>query len=148
MSKSTTQTKNRLTFLRFDHFKEYTRKGTGYKEKIVYNLYQCSCGRQKVARKLQVNSRSRNSTFSCGCLKQENLKRINDLGLNRHPHIKVKKAHNKGKVCIRINGRNKYVTQEKLKAMYYGVIGEVYPIKRGPPAHNKGKKLINGKYSL
>jgi len=142
------EVKSRLTFLRFDHFKEYVRKDSGYKEKIVYNLYQCSCGNQKVLRKIQVESKSRNSAFSCGCLRQENLKRINDLGLNRHPHIKTKKPHNKGKVCIQVDGRNRYVTSEKLKAMYYGVKGEVYPIKRGPPAHNKGKKLINGKYSL
>ena len=112
---------NRLTFIRFDHFKEYIRPVTGYREKIVFNLYQCSCGNQKVIRRLLVNSKSRSSTFSCGCLRAENLKKINELGLNKHRKLKGVVAHNKGKVCIKQDGRNKYVTIQELKEIYYEV---------------------------
>ena len=119
---------SRLTFIRFDHFKEYVRPKTGYREKIVFNLYQCSCGNQKVIRRLLVNSKSRNSTFSCGCLRAENLKKINDLGLNKHRKLRGIPAHNKGKVCITENGKKMYVTPERLKAMYYGLKGEIHKI--------------------
>jgi len=112
----------RLKFVRFVEFKEYLRP-SGRKERIQYNLYQCVCGNQKVIRKSSVTDKNNNSSFSCGCLRMENLQKILEKGLNRHKGKGKtgQKAHNKGKVRITLNGKIRYVDDRELAEIYYGV---------------------------
>ena len=111
----------RLKFLKFSHYKIYTRK-RGYKEKIVFDLYQCSCGKKKIARRSCVNSPNQNSTWSCGCLRSESARRLCNEGLNRHGKGSPgRPAHNKGKVEILEDGRKRYVTEQELREIHYGI---------------------------
>ena len=112
----------RLKFVRFVGFKEYLRP-SGHKERIQYNLYQCVCGNQKVIRKSSVTDKNNNSSFSCGCLRMENLQKILEKGLNRHggKGKTGQKAHNKGKVRITEKGKIRYVNDQELAEIYYGV---------------------------
>ena len=118
------QVKNRLTFVKFHHFGKYQRKG--YIEKIPYDLYRCECGNHVVRRRSSVKSENQNSIFSCGCLRLDNVRRLHELGLAqkgkgkpgaRKGHI----PHNKGKVRITQNGKIRYVDDQQLAEIYYGV---------------------------
>ena len=148
----------RLTYVRFDHFKQ-KKMSDGYIRNIAYDLYKCGCGKHKVVARHKVR---RNETKSCGCLFTEanrvKMRRINELGLggpNRRPNVgninNVNKTGkcgvNKGKVrCYREDGSFYFVTPERLDAIYYGLDGEVHSLRQRSQAHNKGKKLIKGKY--
>ena len=115
--------KNRLTFLRFSHFYHYKRP-SGFTEKIPFNLYQCECGNQKVIRESSVLNHRSQSAWSCGCLRRDNMRDIHSKGLNRHggnKHCEGRGATNKGKIRIKENGRNRYVTMQELTDIYYGL---------------------------
>ena len=103
---------NRLTFIKRSHIKDYVRP-TGYVQKIIYNLYQCSCGKKTSVRRGLAGVH----IFSCGCLRRETRIRMNAEG-NRGPGGCRPKngvrapAHNKGKVYVKDNpSGEKYVTQ-------------------------------------
>ena len=148
----------RLTYVRFDHFKE-KKMSDGYTRNIAYDLYKCRCGKHKVVARHKVK---RDETKSCGCLSIEanrvKMRRINALGLggpNRRPNVgninNVNKTGkcgvNKGKVRLyRDDGSFYYVTKERLDAIYYGLEGEVHSLRRRKTTPNKGKKLVNGRY--
>ena len=116
----------RLKFVRFVGFKEYLRP-SGRKERIQYNLYQCVCGNQKVIRKSSVTDKNNNSSFSCGCLRMENLQKILEKGLNRHggKGKTGQKAHNKGKIRIEVDGKIRFVEKEEadeiLHKLYWSI---------------------------
>jgi len=115
-------TVQRLKFVRFDHIKRYQRPD-GNTERIIYDLYQCVCGNRTVARRRSVQSPIPRSTFSCGCLRKENCKRLTELGLNKHQGNKGKTGkipHNKGKIAIFIEGRKRFVSEQELEDIYYG----------------------------
>lgn len=132
----------RLTYVRFDHFKE-KKWSDGYTRKISYDLYKCSCGKHKVVARHKVRLKQ---TKSCGCLATETnrakMRKINALGLggpNRRPNINninnVNKTGKcgaiKGKVrCYRDDGTWYYVTPERLEALYYGLEGEVHSLNK------------------
>ena len=137
---------NRLTFLKRHHLKDYIRPN-GYVQKILYNLYQCSCGNTTVVRKGLVGKH----VFSCGCLRRETRIRMNAEG-NRGPGGCRPKngvrapAHNKGKVYVKDNPPGeKYITPERHDAMYWGLEGEVHSL-RVRVAPNKGKKKVGDTY--
>tara|TARA_S200002703_G_C3662590_1_gene203507 strand:- start:124 stop:486 length:363 start_codon:yes stop_codon:yes gene_type:complete len=118
-----TQVKNRLTFVKFHHFYHYTRKG--YTEKIPFDLYRCECGKEVVKRRVSVKSENPNSVFSCGCLRMENVRKLHSSGLavkgNKAGRKKGCTPHNKGKVRITLNGKIRYVNDQELSEIYYGV---------------------------
>lgn len=137
---------NRLTFLRQHHLKDYIRPN-GYVQKILYNLYKCTCGNTTVVRKGLAGKH----VFSCGCLRRETRIRMNAEG-NRGPGGSRPKngvrapAHNKGKVYVKDNPPgDKYVTPERHDAMYWGLEGEVHSL-RVRVAPNKGKKKVGNTY--
>ena len=121
------QVRNRLTFVRFHHFYHYTRKG--YTEKIPFDVYRCECGKEVVKRRVSVKSKNPNSVFSCGCLRLENVRKLHSSGLS----VKGNKAgrkkgcipYNKGKVRITLNGKIRYVNDQELAELHYGVISSV-----------------------
>tara|TARA_R110000824_G_scaffold265445_3_gene454367 strand:+ start:181 stop:339 length:159 start_codon:yes stop_codon:yes gene_type:complete len=52
------------------------------------------------------------------------MKDIHSKGLNRHggnKHCEGRGATNKGKIRIKENGRNRYVTMQELTDIYYGL---------------------------
>ena len=115
----------RLTYVRHHHNKDYTRP-SGYVERVPYNLYQCVCGKQKVLRKSSVTDKRRNSAWSCGCLRLENLQRIREMGLDRNGNgRKGKPTHNKGKVRIEVDGKIRFVkpkeADEILHKLYWSI---------------------------
>ena len=114
---------NRLQFVRFDHFHYYTRKG--YTEKIPFDLYRCECGNEVVRRRTCVKSENQNSIFSCGCLRMENVRKLHASGLavkgNKAGRKKGCTPHNKGKTRITQNGKIRYVGDQELREIYYGV---------------------------
>ena len=118
-----TQVKNRLTFVKFHHFYHYTRKG--YTEKIPFDLYRCECGKEVVKRRVSVKSENPNSVFSCGCLRLENARKLHTLGLaqkgNKAGRKKGCTPDNKGKTRITQNGKIRYVNDQELSEIYYGV---------------------------
>ena len=150
----------RLTFLRFSHFVEYTQKGK-FVQRIPHDVYQCTCGNQKTVERYKVKH---GRVRSCGCLQKEiHSKRMKSEEMAKYRQVggnegnkfgaggkKGQKAHNKGKIFIadrpgRANSTGHFVTPERADAIYYGVEGEVHSL-RVKKAHNKGKKFINGKY--
>ena len=115
----------RLTYVRHHHNKTYTRP-SGYVERVPYCLYQCVCGKQKVLRKSSVSDQRRNSAWSCGCLRLENLQKIREKGLNKNGDgRKGKPSPNKGKVRIEVDGKIRYVTpkeaDEILHKLYWSI---------------------------
>ena len=115
----------RLTFVRHHHSRNYTRP-SGFIEKVPYCLYQCVCGKQKVLRKSSVTDKRRNSAWSCGCLRLENLQKIREKGLNKNgTGRKGKPSHNKGKVRIEVEGKIRFVTpkeaDEILHKLYWSI---------------------------
>jgi len=109
----------RLTFIRFDHFREVKRK-KGNTYKIAYDLYQCSCGNQVVKRRSLVESESVQSTFSCGCITKENIRKLNRKG-KKSQGRKGRPSPSKGRIrIITESGRIKYVTFEDLKNIHFG----------------------------
>ena len=114
---------NRLTFVKFHHFSHYTRKG--YTEKIPFDLYRCECGNEVVRRRTSVKSENQNSIFSCGCLRMENVRKLHASGLatkgNKRGARKGHIPHNKGKIRITQNGKIRYVDDQELREIYYGV---------------------------
>ena len=152
-------TESRLTFVRFDHFKQ-KKMSDGFIRNVPYDLYQCSCGKQKIIARRKIKD---NTTRSCGCLARESsrkkLKKINELGINGpciRPNIGNINDINKngkcgkailGKVrCYRDDGSFYFVTPERLDAIYYGLEGEVHSLRQRKTTPNKGKKLVNGRY--
>ena len=121
------QVRNRLTFVRFHHFYHYTRKG--YTEKIPFDVYRCECGNEVVKRRVSVKSKNPNSVFSCGCLRMENVRKLHSSGLavkgNKAGRKKGCTPHNKGKVRITQNGKIRYVDDQQLAEIYYGVTSSV-----------------------
>ena len=121
------QVRNRLTFVRFHHFYHYTRKG--YTEKIPFDVYRCECGNEVVKRRVSVKSKNPNSVFSCGCLRMENVMKLHSSGLavkgNKAGRKKGCTPHNKGKVRITQNGKIRYVDDQQLAEIYYGVTSSV-----------------------
>ena len=115
----------RLTFVRHHHSRNYTRP-SGFIEKVPYCLYQCVCGKQKVLRKSSVTDKRRNSAWSWGCLRLENLQKIREKGLNRNGNgRKGKPSPNKGKVRIEVDGKIRFVTpkeaDEILHKLYWSI---------------------------
>ena len=108
---------SRLTYIKHIGIKVYTRPN-GYKNNKVYNLYQCSCGNKKVLFKGSVESKAQNSTWSCGCIKKETLKKINETGRNIHRTHAGHPAHNKGKIGVTVGGVTKYVSYDDLVDLY------------------------------
>ena len=117
------QVKNRLTFVKFHHFHHYTRKG--YTEKIPFDVYRCECGKEVVKRRVSVKSENPNSVFSCGCLRMENVRKLHASGLavkgNKAGRKKGCTPHNKGKTRITQNGKIRYVDDQELREIFYGV---------------------------
>jgi len=118
--------KKRLTFIRNVYKKIYTRPN-GYTETKLYDLYKCDCGNEKIVCRQSVQSKASKSTWSCGCLRVENMRRLIAKGLNRNPgnlSRAGKTPHNKGKVAIYLDGRKKFVTKQEadriLSDLYYG----------------------------
>ena len=112
----------RLTFLRFSRIKLGTRKGRKNPLRIPYDWFQCICGNQIEVKRSSVKQ---GNTKSCGCLRRE-------IGREK---IKI----------IDEEGNKKYVKFERVVAMFYGIDGEVHSLKT-KETHNKGKKLLNGKF--
>ena len=115
----------RLTFVRHHHTRNYTRP-SGFIEKVPYCLYQCVCGKQKVLRKSSVTDKRRNSAWSCGCLRLENLQKIREKGLNKNGDgRKGKPSPNKGKVRIEVDGKIRFVNpkeaDEILHKLYWSI---------------------------
>ena len=116
----------RLAYVRHHHNKDYTSP-SGRIERVQYNLYQCVCGKQKVLRRSSVTDKKRNSAWSCGCLRLENLQKILEKGLNRNrgKGKTGQKAHNKGKVRIEVDGKIRFVTpkeaDEILHKLYWSI---------------------------
>ena len=108
---------SRLTFIRHDHIKVYTRPN-GYKENKIHNLYQCSCGNKKVLSKASVESKAKTSTWSCGCIRKESIKKINDEGRNIHKTHAGHQAHNTGKIKVTVEGVTKYISYDELVDLY------------------------------
>ena len=146
-----------LTFVRRDHLKEYKSKKK-YITKIPYDLYQCSCGKTKVIRRAHVKS---GKVKSCGHLRKEialekmysgvrliqyRMSGGNEGNVNGGGGKKGNKIHNKGKILIKDNPPGeKFITFERLTAMYHGLDGEVHSLRKRD-APNKGKSLVNGRY--
>jgi len=152
---------SRLTFVRFDHIKTY-KESNGWNRRVIFDLYRCSCGNEKVIRRSSVNGKGSNLTRSCGCLRKEvgrkrmqkmredgvvqsNWGNINDV--NKNGGIsRANKKMKTGKVrWYREDGSWYMITKERADALYYGLEGEVHSL-RVREAPNKGKKFINGKY--
>jgi hypothetical protein len=116
----------RLTYVRHHHTRNYQRP-SGLIEKVPYCLYQCVCGKQKVLRRSSVADKKRNSAWSCGCLRMENLQKILEKGLNRNrgKGKTGQKAHNKGKVRIELDGKIRFVkpkeADEILHKLYWSI---------------------------
>ena len=147
---------SRLVFIRFDHFRLKQRPDYDAMYKIPYDLYQCSCGTQKVILRRMVRE---NRTKSCGCLSREKARermiKINELGLTSRPpppnyknRYRIQKNGRAGKGTkgkIRIfdeNGKRKYVTPERLTAIHYGLDGEVHSARLRPAPWNKGRQDV------
>ena len=119
---------NRLTWLRFHH----TEKKNGSSR--TYDLYQCTCGNTKIARRDGVKG---GVTRSCGCLKaekaRENLenggRRMNWGNINGGGAKKGAPGQNanKGKIAIYENQNDKgkskrrYVTKDELNDIFAGI---------------------------
>ena len=102
----------RLTFVKYSKTEIYVRPD-GHNEGVVYNLYKCSCGNLYEARQRCVESKAQSSTWACGCLKLENVKRINDQRKNVHgKYNKSKPSPTKGRKAIMVNGKRKYLKLE------------------------------------
>ena len=138
----------RLTPVRFSRV-EWGGRGTTYKS---YFIFKCDCGEEKEICKYDVRPKR---IRSCGCLKRELWEKNRNKGLpfghkfskkNSGSFKDGQTAPNKGRVKIVVNGKIRYVTEEKLTAMYYGEEGEIESA-REREAPNKGKKLLGGKYA-
>lgn len=145
---------SRLTFIRFDHIQTYT-ESNGWKRRIIFDLYQCSCGNQKVIRRSAVQGKGSHLTRSCGCLRREvgieKMKRMNRDGtaqrnwnnqndVNKNGGISRSNIKNKtGKVrWYNPDGTWRMVTKERADALYYGLDGEIHTLK--------GKRWKGGDY--
>ena len=134
--------KTMLTPIRFDHI----RIG-GDNRQIVYWLYKCECGNEKViARK---SYRSKN-TISCGC-HGDKVRRANfDKGRNTKPFPKGHKTNlgkkfpgrepsNKGKKVLwehpgnPLSGRKVFLTEKEIQDVWAGVT----PIEKYFPKVNQ-----------
>ena len=147
----------RLTFLRFSRIKLGTRKGRKNPLRIPYDWFQCICGNQIEVKRSSVKQ---GNTKSCGCLRREigreKMKFINDNDLRTPPPPNYENRNGVGKngkpkgcsgmvKIIDEEGNKKYVKFERVVAMFYGIDGEVHSLKT-KETHNKGKKLLNGKF--
>tara|TARA_R110002020_G_scaffold255088_2_gene468868 strand:- start:877 stop:1233 length:357 start_codon:yes stop_codon:yes gene_type:complete len=117
-------TSSRLTFIKNVYVKKLYKKKHGQVVNKPYDLYRCECGNYKVASRPSVKSRHSNSVFSCGCLRKENIRKLNGKGLNRNPGNTSKvgrKASNKGKVAVYVDGKKRFVTREEALQITWGV---------------------------
>jgi len=110
----------RLKFIRNVYSKKYVRPN-GYVDSKPYDLYQCICGNKKIASRLSVKSKAQKSTWSCGCITRETIKQVNADKKNVHKTHSGHPAHNKGKVQILEDGRKRYVTEQELREIHYGI---------------------------
>ena len=134
----------RLTFVRFSHFKEWKLKKGGVTRKPM-NVYRCKCGNEKMARREHVRS---GKIRSCGCLHREVARRVGLETKNLVPlkkgsseiqrlggkATKGRKSLTEGKVFIKDYPNKRYstgrfVTPEEADAEYYGLDGEVNSLK-------------------
>ena len=110
---------SRLTPIRF------TERRKGH----AFWLYQCSCGTRKIIQQSSVN---RGLSRSCGCLKKEITVRrnIEQKGFqNKNKSNKGLTPANKGKIKIHKIPNDptspcRYVTEQELTKIYWGVIDE------------------------
>jgi|TARA_Y100000310_G_C20625446_1_gene785606 hypothetical protein len=107
--------------------------------------FRCDCGKLICKRSHSIGS-GKKRTKSCGCLRDEWVRNIKKdpkkyctkavqsswikkgQSLNKTRGSTGKTAHNRGKICIyenqnvvHKNSKRKYVTQQQLNEMYYGV---------------------------
>jgi len=72
-----------------------------------------------------VKSENPNSVFSCGCLRMENVRKLHSSGLsvkgNKAGRKKGCTPHNKGKIRIIQDGKIRYVNDQELSEIYWGV---------------------------
>ena len=108
----------RLSFIKNVYVKKYTRP-YGYTESKPYDLYKCVCGNEKIFSRASVRSKDQNSTWSCGCIKIETIKKVIKERKNIHKTIKGHPAHNKGKIGIMENGKRRYIELKELNEMYH-----------------------------
>ena len=151
-------TRSRLTFVRHSHLQEYKTK-KGYVNKIPYDVYRCECGTEKVIRREHVK---RGKTLSCGCLNRElsskrmhsglNLIQYRVSGGNKGNRLggggkKGQIAHNKGKIYLKDNPPGeKYVSEGRLDAIFYGVEGEIHSLKIADEWIEFDPKFVKPKY--
>ena len=111
------QNKSRLTPIKYIE----------YRQKKAFWLYQCSCGNKKVIDKF---SDEYGQTISCGCYKKEFLEEYNKHHRSFGNKSKTGQTqHNKGKIRIyKVPNDPKspfrYVTEEELTKIYWGVLDE------------------------
>jgi len=108
----------RLSFIKNVYVKKYIRSN-GYIESKPYDLYKCVCGNNKIVSRLSVKSKAQNSTWSCGCITRETLKKINQERKNVHKTHSGHPAHNKGKIEIIENGKIRYIWLKELNEIYH-----------------------------
>jgi len=135
----------RLTVVKFSHRDDKYRK---------IMLFRCDCGNYK---KIRLHHVQRLEIKSCGCLQKEFQHQPDHMekmraSPKRLPNLRKVKAstpsERKGKIRIEVpegSRRYKYVTEQELFSIYYGV--EVESLRLKPPSHNKGKKLVDGVYA-
>ena len=134
----------RLTVVKFSHRDDKYRK---------IMLFRCDCGNYK---KIRLHHVQRMEIKSCGCLQKEfkhppdHMEKMR-ASPKRLPNLRKVKAstpsERKGKIRIEVpagSKKYKYITEQELFSIYYGV--EVESLRLAPPPHNKGKKFINGAY--
>ncbi len=143
MSKN--ESESRLTFIRFDHFQTYT-ESNGWKRTVIYDLYQCSCGNQKVIRRTSVRGKGSNLTRSCGCFRREvgrkKMQKMRENGLvqsnlgnrndvNKNGGISRSNVRTKtGKVrWYNPDGTWHMITKERADARFYGLEGELHSLQ-------------------
>lgn len=160
MSKNGTE--SRLTFIRFDHFETYT-ESNGWKRRVIYDLYQCSCGNQKVIRRTSVRGKGSNLTRSCGCLRKEvgrkKMQKMRENGLvksnlgnrndvNKNGGISRSNVINKtGKVrWYNPDGTWHMITKELADARFYGLEGELHSLRIADEWIHFDPKYVESKY--
>jgi len=119
---------SRLTYEGYSHTTHYKEKD-GRRRNRVFNFYRCQCGRRKVIREHYVNT---GHTRSCGCLRADAGRRTWKKNLGYHKgrggwdeKFRHMPSPNKGKIRIKENGRIRFVSEEELAGMFWGVPGGV-----------------------
>ena len=109
--------KSRLTPIRFVELRN----------RHAYWLYQCECGNKKVIQRASVK---RGSSLSCGCYKQEVTTKRNETHRGYGNKSRTGQTpDNKGKIRIHKIPNDpkspfRYVTEQELTKIYWGVIDE------------------------